>query len=200
MDLPEQFLNGFQPLAGSPWFVPPAAAAALVLFLLLLWWLYPKLRRWRVHQNIRRRVARMGDALIGNVQLPDAVDGQLHIDYLVLQGERILVVDVKRYDGLIYGGEKIDQWTQVVHRKNFRFRNPLAKLQHRVHAVQAVVPDVQVDGVVLFAGNGHFPKRVPEGVLTLGDIPRKKRKAPVSERMRPVWDRLKEYRGGNGAP
>jgi hypothetical protein len=185
---------------GFPLTIAISAGLAVLVAVVLIWSFLPVLRRRFADWRVRRRVAKMGEKMVSNLRIPDGVDGEVHIDHLVLQGERLVVVDVKHYDGLIYGGEALHQWTQVVNRKNFHFENPLRQMQLRIQAVKSVIPQASVDGMVLFAGDGRFPKRMPEGVMTLEDVPRKKsKKVEVSEPMQAVWNRLREYRASGRA-
>lgn len=171
-----------------------SGGVAVFIAVVLVWQVIPHLRRRLADWRIRRRIAKMGQKLISGMRIPDGVDGELHIDHLVLRGDRIVVVDVKHFDGLIYGGEDLRQWTQVVNRKNFHFDNPLEQMQMRIQAVKSVVPDASVEGTVVFAGNSRFPKRIPEGVLRLDDIPRRRNHIEVPEQMHAVWNRLRHYR------
>jgi hypothetical protein len=162
----------------------------LTTIVLLFWWLIPRLMRCVADWRIRRHIKKLGNETLSNVRLPDGVDGDIYIDHLVLSGDKIIVVDVKRYDGLIYGSETLDTWMQVVNRRNFQFVNPLHQMRNNVIAVQAIVPDLNVEGAVLFVGRSYFPKRIPAGVLRLQDIPAHSKKAEVSGRAMRNWRQL----------
>ena len=101
-----------------------------------------------------------------NVFVPDEVDGQVWVDHLVLTQGGILVMDVRRYEGNLYGGEQINEWTQLLGMKRNTFDNPLLGMPARLQAVKALVPDVPVIGRVVFTCLGQFQKGKPEGVST----------------------------------
>jgi hypothetical protein len=165
-----------------------------VLVGVLLWWLIPLLKRKLANWRIGNQVKKLGDKMLSNVRLPDGIDGELFIDYLVLSGNKVIVIDVKRYDGLIYGGENLAVWTQVVNRRNYQFTNPLHQMRNNVVAVRAMIPDMEVEGAVLFAGRSYFPKRVPEGVLRLEDISGRAQKSIVSGSAMDSWLKLQVYK------
>lgn len=99
-----------------------------------------------------------------NLFVPDAVDGHVWIDYLVLTQGGILILDVRRYEGHLFGGEHINEWTQLLGMKRSTFSNPLEKMPERIQAVKAIVPEIPVLGRVVFTCLGDFPKGIPEGV------------------------------------
>ena len=167
---------------------------AVLAISLLGWWLTPYLRNYLVKLKIRGRVKKLGTKILSNIRLPDGVDGELYIDHIVLGRDKIIVVDVKHYDGLIYGNESLDQWTQVVNQKNFQFKNPLMQIQDHITAVQTILPEMRVEGMVLFAGRSRFPKRTPDGVFVLRDLPQQSQKLEIPEDVLSSWQRLCEYR------
>lgn len=169
-----------------------AMLAGIVVFVLLLWLVIP-FKRYLAVWKIRNHIGKLGAKTLSNLRIPDGVDGELFIDHLVLNGNKVIVVNVKQYDGLIYGNETLDSWTQVVNQRNFQFSNPLYQMKHQVMAVKSLLPELEVDGTVLFAGRSHFPKRVPEGVLTLEDIPRRASKEAVSGEVLSCWQQLQQY-------
>ena len=131
-------------------------AVALVVVLLVA--IRTPLRRWRQERQIVRALRRMGARRLDNVHLPDGLGGEVFIDHLLLARDAILVVNVKRFEGLIFGGEQTDEWTQVINTRSYRFPNPDDYLQQQLHAVRAVVPKTAVRGLHLFTHNARFPK------------------------------------------
>ncbi len=167
----------------------------LILVLIFLSWrLMPCIRSIYSALRIKRHVKKLGSKTLSNIKLPDGVDGEVYIDHIVLSGEKLIVLDVKQFDGLIYGNENLDQWTQVVNQKNFQFKNPLMQIQNHVLAVRSIVPELDIEGAVLFAGSSHFPKRRPEGVLVLNDLPKRAKDTAVPDHVLSNWKQLCEYR------
>ncbi len=166
--------------------------AVILLFIAVLPVLIWVIQHGRGERRVRRLLSRFGRKTLDKVSLPDGMDGELTIDHLVLTSSGILVLSVKRYDGFIYAGEKIEMWTQVLKGKNFPFANPLKELNLSVLAVKAVAQDVPVTGKVLFAGRGEFPNDKPPGVITLDDIPAKAVAEKIPETWVTVWKALED--------
>ena len=62
------------------------------------------LHDWRERRQITRAVKRIGPRFKRDLSLPDGMGGEIRIDFLVLSPDAIVVVGVKRYDGMIFGG------------------------------------------------------------------------------------------------
>lgn len=161
--------------------------AILGLLIFALWYYQPARRHDR---KIKRAIKRFGHQSLDNIWLPDGVDGQVFIDHLVLTNNDITVVSVKRYPGLIYGGEKLPNWTQVVNRRSHTFPNPLDELKLKIMAVQSIVPQVHVNGVTLFGTDSQFPTSKPSGVLTLEDINSQKNNSQIPPELLAGWHTL----------
>lgn len=165
-----------------------AVALAVVLVLLR-----KPLRHWRQEHQIKRALNRLGARSLRNISLPDGLGGEIVIDNLLLAIDALLVVDVKRFDGLIFGSSKTDMWTQVINKRSYRFPNPDRHLHAQVAAVSTLVPGTPVRGLHLFTHNAKFPKGKPSNVLQLADIrkqpPRPKRK-DIPGDLRKAWKEL----------
>lgn len=137
---------------------------------------------WRAWRRPRRRLARAlrkhARAMLRELRLPDGADGELHFDYVLRLAQGLRVVDVKDFDGAIYGAESLRQWTQVVGHRNFPFDNPLDRLRWRIRVLEAHCPGVPIDGWVVFCGAARFPKGRPPGVYTLDSLPPPAEAAP----------------------
>jgi hypothetical protein len=164
-------------------------AGLLALFFLLR----PPLRRWRQERQITRAVNRIGARVMHNVRLPDGLGGEVVIDNLLLAKDAIVVVDVKRFEGLIFGSSNTDKWTQVINKCSFKFPNPGRYLQLQINAVRTVVPKVTVRGLHLFTHNSVFPKDKPPSVMLLDDIraqPGRPKLKDIPEGLRTAWKQL----------
>ena len=168
-------------------------SAVVVLILLLGAGYLICLWLWHPSRMLKRKVKKMGAKVLSNLHLPDGVDGEINIDYLVLTEKGMLIIDVKRYDGLIYGSETHDEWTQVLKHRSYMFANPLKQMNMRVLAVKFIVPEAHIEGAVLFAGRGRFPKRTPTGIITLEGITKHSTKINVTEQAKADWKRLSDF-------
>ena len=182
------------------------AVAILIVVAAILLFLYinrqPILRRFREWRQ-RRELDRLGCEQILNFRCPDGLDGYYHVDRLVLTGSAILLINHKPFGGNIFCAERIDQWTQVIGRKSFKFDNPLFDLHHQQSALQALVGKAELRAYVYFDPSASFPKGHPPSVLRHDNIPQAYLGANC-QHPRPdiqvAWERLKavhrEWRDG----
>jgi hypothetical protein len=89
-------------------------AAALVLVFLFRM----RLGNWREERQISRMLRRLGARRLRGLQLPDGMGGEVIIDHLLLSRDALLVVGVKRFSGLIFGGPQTDQAAPVHTRRS----------------------------------------------------------------------------------
>ena len=142
------------------------AALALILYLnrksLLL--------RWRDWQ-LRRQLDRIGSEQIRRLQCDDGLDGLHEIDRLAMLDDAILIVSCKPFRGNIYCAEQIEEWTQVIGQKSFKFANPLFELEHQITSLRLIVGNVPLRGCLLFGQGAAFPKGHPDSVLHPDKLP-----------------------------
>jgi len=170
------------------WFL--AAALAVIA---APWVLRAPLRRFLDRRRITRAVRSLGAKCAHNLQIADGLDGTAFVDHLVMTPACLLVVNVKRYPGAIFGASNVDQWAQVMREGSYKFPNPLAEVQELVSVVRGQLPDVPVEGVVLFDKDSSFPKGKPDGVLHVPDIDPRRPRPPLSqvpEALQQAWARL----------
>ncbi|MEN8133187.1 MAG: nuclease-related domain-containing protein, partial [Pseudomonadota bacterium] len=110
----------------------------LVLLLILMYLLRNPMRYWWEGRRITRAVKRLGARVLRNVNLPDGMGGEIRIDFLMLSNDAILVIGVKRYDGMIFGGAQTDEWTQTINSRSYKFPNPDNYLLQQVSAIKSV--------------------------------------------------------------
>jgi hypothetical protein len=149
------------------------------------------LRYWRETRQITRAVKQTGARYRRNITLPDGMGGETRIDYLVLSPKAITVIGVKRYDGMIFGSAKTDEWTQTLNSRSYKFANPDAYLALQVSAIRSIVPKTPVKGLHLFTDSAEFPWDKPSNVQQCKDLqgsgggrPRMK---DIPEELRRAW-------------
>jgi len=172
-----------------------ATVVAFVLSVCLLIWLF---RRYRspAHQ-IHRLIRSMSvDALI-NVFIPDGMNGEIHIDHLLLTPQGVLLLEFKDLRGAVFAGDKLDLWTAGEQGSRFTFENPLPHLQERVAAVVGLAPGIPIDSRVVITGAATFPKGHPDTVTTLESLQEEyppvranRDRAPVDE-IASQWELIK---------
>lgn len=154
------------------WLIPVA------LLLMAVKQLFPMMRFRSEEKRMKVLLSGVSDELLRDINIPDGMDGMVHIDYLLLTPAGLIVVDVEHRDGSLFGSEKIDLWTQAVGMKTSKFMNPLHNNKLKISAVKGVVPGIDVTGRVVFVG-GEFVKGKPDGVSMYDEV--KDDLAPLNE-------------------
>ena len=170
-----------------------AVLATVIVMPLLLFLFRTQLKSWRQEHNIRKVIRRLGVQSMENIRLPDGTGGEVTIAHLLLGHNAILVVGVMRFEGLIFGSPRTDQWTQVINRKSYKFDNPDQLLQRQINAVRQIVPDAPVSGWHLFGYAAKFPKDKPDSVLRLADVrslPKRPRRGDIPKPLHAAWEQL----------
>jgi len=142
------------------------AALAIVIYL----------GRRKIHSvwlslKTRYRLNRLGLRQMSGFKCPDGMGHFFTIDRLVMRHDGISVLLFIQYPGRIFCADDIDQWTQMLAGKSYRFNNPLVDLDYQVRAIAACIPDVPVNGFLLFDQHAVFPKGHPDRVIQLDNIP-----------------------------
>ena len=84
--------------------------------------------------------------LLANVYLPKEDGGTTEVDVIMLSEAGIFVFESKNYSGWLYGDEKSQLWTQVLHeRAKFKFFNPIWQNRGHIDAVKRVLASTGVD-------------------------------------------------------
>ena len=125
-----------------------------------------KIGNARVRKILRAKSAKVVDDFL----LPGAYGGLTRIDHAVLTGGGILCIQVKHYNGIVFGVADEPQWTNVDGTQERKFLNPLIQNQGRTRALQKVVPEVPVASLVVFTGNVQLTSVAAENVIQICDL------------------------------
>lgn len=139
-----------------------------VLLLLLLWLAYRRFfGKRRSLDTVINAIAyeRMSDLVIAKMD-----EGEIHIDHLLLTAQGLLVLDVKEVDGVVFGSDKMQDWTVIGSERRYTFANPQPALYDRIAAVRNIVRQVPVTGRVLFLDGANFTKGIPNLVCSLDEL------------------------------
>ncbi len=167
-----------------------------VLLLLLLWLGYRYFRTpRRTFKSVVNAIAydRMIDLVI-----PKADEGEILLDHLLLTTSGLLVLDVKDVQGVVFGSDKMQEWTVMGPERRYTFTNPQNALYDRIAAVRQIVREVPVAGRVLFLDGADFTKGVPNLVCDLDDLLHEfgdsDSTAATSQidAFKPHWDRIRQ--------
>lgn len=169
------------------------AVLALLVFLIIVYLNRKKIKHSWLNMKTNYRLKRLGFKQVANFQCPDGLGHHFAIDRLILRRDGITLLMHKSFPGKIFCADKIDEWTQMLGRKSYRFKNPLYDLERQVKAVSACVPNVPVDGLLFFDHQAEFPKGHPDSVIYLNNIPeglKRIRGGEVEESVMSAWNEL----------
>jgi hypothetical protein len=130
------------------------------------WWRPYRARVWR-----KRAIAEACVDVLFSVILPDGQDGWFHLDALMLTESGIIVLDIRDWEGLIYGSEAMQEWTVMHSKGRHTIPNPLSALYDRIAVIRGLVGEgIAVEGRVLFGAQAQYPKGRPHWVSVLGEL------------------------------
>jgi hypothetical protein len=151
----------FLQTSDNPWLLPLTA-----IVLLLLAWLVYRLVRGR-SGGLKGALEDIGYDCIEGLIIPSADEGEILIDYLLLTAKGLLILEVKDNQGIVFGGDKLQDWTVINDARRYTFSNPQPALYDRIAAVRQIVREVPVAGRILFLDGADFTKGVPDLVTDL---------------------------------
>jgi hypothetical protein len=128
------------------------------------------LKRSSERRKLEKRISAVGVEQLRHVLLDDGMGGQSYYERLLLTSRGIMVMVTIPRSGIIFGGERMDTWAQVVGKRTIRFPNPLYTLEGQLSTLRHHLPDITLEGHVLFCGECSFPKGQPSGVWLLDDL------------------------------
>ncbi|MFS8607636.1 MAG: NERD domain-containing protein, partial [Gammaproteobacteria bacterium] len=105
--------------------------------------------------------------------------------------------DTKHFEGMIFGSDRMDEWTVMTKNRRFTFPNPQHALYDRIAAIRRLVRDIPVHGHVVFSPLANFSKGRPKEVLLANEFVEHYRKPDRAEIERikadfwPYWAEIK---------
>jgi hypothetical protein len=190
----------FSNISEQAWFLPSAAIA-----LLMVVWL--AIRYFRSQGgNLDTAIAAISFDSIQALVIPSADEGEILVDYLLLTSKGLLILDVKDAQGIIFAGDKLQEWTVINDDRRYMFSNPQPALYDRIAAVRQIVREVPVAGRILFLDGADFTKGVPDLVSNLTDLvsefgePDKNAAKFKIEAFKPHWDLIRKEALSSNSP
>jgi len=107
--------------------------------------------------------------IIKDITINDS-KGSTQIDLLVLSQYGIFVIEVKNFNGWIFGSEKDKYWTQILYQKKNKFYNPLRQNYRHVKALAELlkIDENAIHSIVFFVGDVEFKTPMPSNVIRSG--------------------------------
>ena len=172
-----------------------AIGTGLVLVLLGIYWL---VRLSRLRRTLENRLHRSCIAMLADFVISDGNDGEIHVQYALLTSTGVLILDLKDVEGHVFGSDGMEDWTVISDKHRFTFGNPQHALYDRVAAVKRIIPEVPVEGFVVFLESAAFSKGLPERTIMLETLMSQieKNRGSHSESaldaFASYWDRLRD--------
>lgn len=170
----------------------------LLLVALLLALLAVYQRRYRKARRLKKVLSTIAHDRIDHLIIPNADEGEIQIDHLLLTAEGLLIVDIKDVNGAVFGSDKMQDWSVISDDHRFTFSNPQHALYDRIAAVRQIVRQVPVTGRILFLDGAEFKKGIPGLVCTLDSMltefsenDRAVSKSKI-EAFKPHWDLIRQ--------
>lgn len=174
----------------------PAFPVVLVLlvFVIISYTFKRRIKQAWLNYRAKSFLDRLASKQISKLKCPDGLGHYFIIDRVLLRPDGITLLVFNKFPGKIFCAEHIDQWTQMLGQRSYRFKNPLFDLDYKIKAVKAYIPDVEVDGFLFFSDQSEFPKGHPDRVIFKGNIPDmlKRSKAKVEVPVLAAWERLRK--------
>lgn len=177
--------------AAQAWWLIPLGVALL----LAIWFWY---RRRDAGNRLKKILTEIAHDRIENLLIPNADEGEIQIDHLLLTSQGLLIIDIKEAAGTVFGSDKMTEWAVISDERRYTFPNPQAALYDRVAAVRHIVRQVPVAGRILFLDDAQFTKGVPSLVSNLdqlledfGEADKAVAKVKV-DAFKPHWDLIRK--------
>ena len=181
--------------AAAPWFLPLLAVSVL----LLAWFVWR--RFFAGGSQLEKALADISYERIEQLVIPNADEGEIQIDQLLLTSKGLLILEFKEVTGTVFGSDKMSDWTVIAEDRRYTFPNPLPSLYDRIAAVRQIIREVPVEGRVLFPDGAEFTKGTPSLVSDLdqlvdefGEADKDAAKFKI-EAFRPHWELLAKSAG-----
>jgi hypothetical protein len=155
-------------LADLPSWAYPAASSVVLAALLVWGWVI--WRKRRAAQRLEETIDSVAYDVLRNVLIPNGMDGQITLQYLLLTERGLIVLDLLERPGAIFGGDQMVEWTSIGKKRRYTFRNPQHLLYDRLAAVKLLAGNTPVDGRVVFTTRSEFPKGKSTYVLRMDEL------------------------------
>jgi len=176
----------------SPWILPLLAA----VLLLIIWFVYR--RFFRSGGSLEAVIADIGYQRIEALVIPSADEGEIQVDQLLLTSHGLLILEIKDVQGVVFGSDKMQDWTVIAEDRRYTFPNPQPALYDRIAAVRQIVRQVPVAGRVVFLDGAEFTKGTPSLVCNVEQLaadfgePDKNAAKFKIEAFKPYWELIQK--------
>jgi hypothetical protein len=117
-----------------------------------------------------------------NLVLTSTQGDLTEIDHLVLSPFGIFVIEVKNYQGWIFGNQHQEKWLVHRYRRKYQFQNPIRQNHKHTEAVASLLDidskaePAQIYSVIAFSQRAQFKTPMPDHVMHIAEVHRYIRK------------------------
>lgn len=108
--------------------------------------------------NVNTRLKFLGTEYIvlKDILIKSSNNSTSQIDEIILSEYGIFVIETKNYKGWIFGNEKSENWTQIIFKERYNFRNPVKQNWSHIYALRNILsnfPNIKYFPIVVFTGD-----------------------------------------------
>jgi len=166
--------------------------SSIVIFLLLLALLLKLRTKQKLSLDSILKPLSKGE--IKHIVIPDGIGGLLEINHVVLLDQGLLLIDSLASEGNVFGGESLNEWTQISKGRSFKFANPLRRLKMSKQALSVLTPNIPIFYHIVFSNETVFPRGKPDSVSVLNslqqDIEYLRSEPLISAKSKQAWERI----------
>lgn len=158
--------------------------------------IFMRLKKNAFRRKVKRAIKKISCDYIADIPLDMGEDHYAYFDYILLYRQGIMALEIKDYAGHIYASDKINEWTQVINRKSYKFKNPFFILEQKIDLIKEIIPDQPITVVIIFTEQADFPKGRPDNVLLISELYKHYGKANANDAPADImanWNQLKKY-------
>jgi hypothetical protein len=190
-----------QQILMHPMLVPVGLGFLVLSILIAFFWR----RKKSVQSQIDQLLAPYEKSNVKQVIIPDGLGGLIEIEQMVLVRQGLVVLQTYPISGQLFGAENIEQWTQLVDGRSYKFSNPLNHLRNIQQSIKMIAPKLPVFTYAIFTADSHFPKGKPANVTIMSrleqDLLPLFDEAPLTEQeLQHYWQAVARIARKNGVP
>lgn len=161
-----------------------------------LFFLYQWIKKDQHLRKVRKIVKKISCDFFKDKTLDLGGEQYAFFDYLILSKQGIVALEIKNFSGHIFASADINEWTQVIGHKSYKFINPFFVLEQKIEVLRQILPKQKMSGIILFNEQADFPKGRPDNVIRADELPglfAKVSKKDISASCLADWKCLKSY-------
>lgn len=130
----------------------------------------PKIKGWQGEKRLRKLLDLFEFEAVHNIYVPNSKGKYAQIDHIVKFQNTLGVIETKNYSGEIRGVKYDQKWVQTINGYDKKTPNPLWQVKRQVAHLQDMLPNANVRGTVVYAGDAKFPLGTPQDVFTFEEF------------------------------